>query len=121
MSRKLAPKFIGPLKVIQVISPVAYRLELPANLEKLHNVFHVSLLKPFYGNPLPPRPPIFTTEYVEEFEVEKLLAHRTVRGKRQYLVQWKGYPTFEATWEPESNLENAATLLKKYKKEYELV
>lgn len=78
-------------------------------------------MKPFHGDPLPIRQPVFTTESDEEFEVEKLLAHRSIRGKRQYLVQWKGYPTFEATWEPESNLENAATLLKNYKNEHELV
>jgi hypothetical protein len=36
---KLMPKWIGPLKVIEKINPVAYRLELPPNL-RMHNVFH---------------------------------------------------------------------------------
>ena len=45
-----------------------------------------------------------------EFEVENLLDHRTCkRGSAsglEYLVKWKGYFVFEATWEPASNLTN---------------
>ena len=45
LSRKLAPKWIGPLSILQKFSDVAYRVELPVSLIKLHDVFHVSLLK----------------------------------------------------------------------------
>lgn len=41
---KLDNKKAGPFKVIQKLSPVSYRLELPASLN-IHNVFHVSLLE----------------------------------------------------------------------------
>ena len=37
-----------------------------------------------------------------EYEVEEVLDHREVRGKRQYLLQWKGTP--ESSWEWEVNL-----------------
>ena len=45
MKGKLAPRYISPFEVITRIGSVTYRLKLPAHLEKIHNVFHVSLLR----------------------------------------------------------------------------
>ena len=42
---KLSPRFIGPYEILERIGPVAYRLALPLELTKLHNVFHVSMLR----------------------------------------------------------------------------
>jgi hypothetical protein len=42
---KLAPRYIGPFKVLEWKGEVAYRLELPPNLSGVHDVFHVSQLK----------------------------------------------------------------------------
>ena len=45
---KLSPRFIGPYEVLEQIDPVAYRLALPPKLAKLHNVFHVSMLRRYH-------------------------------------------------------------------------
>nr|GFA77409.1 hypothetical protein [Tanacetum cinerariifolium] len=43
--RKLAPKFVGPFEIVERIGPVAYRLDLPEELNGVHDTFHVSNLK----------------------------------------------------------------------------
>ncbi|GJS89929.1 hypothetical protein Tco_0772565 [Tanacetum coccineum] len=43
--RKLNPQYIGPFKILKRIGPVAYKLELPEELNNVHNTFHVSNLK----------------------------------------------------------------------------
>jgi hypothetical protein len=45
MKGKLAPRYVGPFKVIDRRGEVAYQLELPENLSGVHDVFHVLQLK----------------------------------------------------------------------------
>lgn len=103
-TRKLAAKFAGPFRVIAEVAPEAYRLALPAAWN-IHDVFHTSQLKEVSGNPP-------ETEAVEvagetEFEVERVLASRIVRGKTEFLVKWLGFGDHENSWEPAENLGNA--------------
>jgi len=44
MKGKLAPRYIGPFKVVERRGEVAYQLELPESLKGVHDVFHVSQL-----------------------------------------------------------------------------
>ena len=47
---KLSPRFIGSYEVIEKVGPMAYRLALPPELEKIHIVFHVSMLRRYSSN-----------------------------------------------------------------------
>ncbi|GKD64787.1 hypothetical protein Tco_1306895, partial [Tanacetum coccineum] len=47
---KLAPRYVGPFKILERIDPVAYRLRLPEELIGVHDTFHVSNLKKCLGN-----------------------------------------------------------------------
>ena len=58
-----------------------------------------------------PAPLVFEEGRVE-YEVEEVLDHREVRGKRQYLLQWKG--TSESSWEWETNMHGCMELLQDY-------
>ena len=48
---KFSPRFIGPYEVIEKGGPVEYILAFPPDLEKIHNVFHVSMLRRYRSNP----------------------------------------------------------------------
>src|SRR6202171_124027 len=53
ITHKLSARFTGPFKIIQVVSPVAYKLELPdcwIHRKRIHPFFHVSLLKKYNSN-----------------------------------------------------------------------
>jgi hypothetical protein len=120
-TKKLQHRFIGPYRIIQKVSAVAYKLELPNSL-KIHPVFHVSLLRPYQDPltvnnrtpPTPPPPPITINEN-DEYEVEKILDHRSKHHRTEYLVKWVGYPEHDASWEPEGNLQNAQDCIATYR------
>src|SRR6266403_2675999 len=116
---KLTPKRLGPFKVIQEISPVAYRLELPPNW-RIHDVFHASLLTPYHEttahSPNFTRPPPDLIDREEEYEVERIVTHRQFRRSKrlQYLIKRKGYPESDNTWEPADQV-HAPELIKHYR------
>ena len=48
---KLNQRYISPFKILERNGSVAYRLELPQNLERIHDVFHVSMLRKYISDP----------------------------------------------------------------------
>nr|GEW98072.1 hypothetical protein [Tanacetum cinerariifolium] len=48
---KLAPRFLGPFEITEMIVPVAYTLRLPDELNGVHDTFHVSNLKKCLAEP----------------------------------------------------------------------
>ena len=47
----MSPRYIGPYEIIEKLNPVAYRLNLPTELEQVHNVFHVPQLRKYVPDP----------------------------------------------------------------------
>ena len=119
-SEKLTKCFVDPYKVKGIVSSNMIELELPKSI-KIHpvvNVSRVQLYKPQVEGQkkILPKPVIIKGE--EEFEVEKILNKRTIRGKEKFLVRWKDYMAEEDTWESRENLENAKELVEEFKREY---
>jgi hypothetical protein len=119
-SKKFRHRHLGPFKVTEVISPVAYRLDLPPSY-KIHPVFHVSRLLPwsasspmdFPERPLPPRPAPIVSDTIsgpDVYEVDSVQAaalRPTPSGLRvQFRVRWAppySDPVHD-TWEPFSHV-----------------
>ena len=97
---KLSPRFIGPYEVIEKVGPVAYRLTLPLELERIHNVFHVSMLHVVSSMTIELRPNLTYEEEPIDIlarEVKELLKKRIPFIK----VLWRNHKTEETTWEIE--------------------
>jgi hypothetical protein len=117
---KLWPKFVGPYKVLKCIGTQAYRLDLPSSF-KIHNVFHVSLLRQYHGDGTysPPQPPpVDMWDGQPVWSVERILDHaminpKATKPKYKYLVRWQGYPPDDDTWEPATQF-TEPSLIKEY-------
>jgi hypothetical protein len=90
---------MGPYRIVEIINDVAVRLELPQGA-RLHDVFHVGVLKKFIGAPPaspPALPAIHNGAVIQEpLRVEQA---RLARGVHQVLVHWRREPTEFASWE----------------------
>jgi hypothetical protein len=125
-SRKLDVKRMGPFQVLEVIGDgkLAYKLELPAPMRRIHPVFHVSLLEPYRENVLPGRvqepPPPVEVEGELEYEVAGILDSKIERGRLKYLVDWVNCGPEERTWEPVENVENSPDAIAAFHRAYPL-
>ncbi|GKA73949.1 putative reverse transcriptase domain-containing protein [Tanacetum coccineum] len=108
---KLAPRFVGPFEIIEKVGPVAYRLDLPEELNGVHDTFHVSNLKKCLADPILQVPLDvirvddklnFVEEPVEilEKEFKKLRRSRIAIVK----VRWNSKHGPEFTWEREDQM-----------------
>ena len=111
MKEKLAPRYIGPFKILERHGEVPYQLELPESLSGVHDVFHVSQLKKYLHIPeeqIPLEELIVKEDLTyEEFPVRILeMAERVTRSRviKMCKVQWNRYTEDEATWEREEDL-----------------
>ncbi len=106
--KKLSNQMIGPFRIIRKVSELAYELDLPKKM-RCHPVFHVSLLEPFYDNKFKDRNTRrrknihLTTDY-EERVPEKIIDMKVSKGKKFYLVSWKGQESVKNSWIEENQI-----------------
>ena len=108
---KLSPRYIRPYQIIERIGPVAYKLDLPNELSRIHNVFHVSMLRKYVydSSHVLKDLPIHIEENLtyEEQPVEILdRKDQVLRTKIIPLVKilWRNQSYEEDTWEKEEDM-----------------
>jgi hypothetical protein len=116
-NKKLQPRWIGLLQVLEQISSQAYRLALPGKYARLHNVFPIQAIEDFKtrddDQPLMSMPDL---EDNEEWEIEEVKEKATIKGTTHYLVKWEGWPTEYNQWIPEEDIDNAQKAIQRYEK-----
>ena len=102
---KLAPQFVGPFEIMEWIAPVSYRLALPPSISRIHNVFHISVLRKY----IPDIAHVFDWKNLQILDGQimlepiQIMQSRTMslRGReiRQVKVLWDPNDETSATWE----------------------
>ena len=108
---KLAPRYIGPFKIIKRVGTVAYHLELPEEMSDIHNFFHVSQLKKCLRVP-EEQVPTEVMDLQPDLQYQerpiKILDVATGQTRRTAVrfcrVQWSNHMEAEVTWEREDDL-----------------
>ncbi|XP_021737516.1 uncharacterized protein LOC110704035 [Chenopodium quinoa] len=108
---KLSSKYIGPYEIIQKVGNVAYKLDLPNEFDRVHNVFHVSQIRKYISD-------VTHVLQPETIEMDENLTYeerpikipdykvRSTRNKDVSIVKvlWSNQKTKEATWEAEDDM-----------------
>ena len=106
---KLNLRYIGPFRIIKRIGPVAYHLELPSELSRIHNVFHVLMLKKYVSDPshILEAPPNELNEDLS-YEVQPVgIVDQRIKELRKKTIPmvkilWRSDTIEETTWETEA-------------------
>ncbi|GJZ93698.1 hypothetical protein Tco_0665901 [Tanacetum coccineum] len=105
---KLNPRYVGPFQVLAKVGAIAYKLELPQELSRVHNTFHVSNLKKCYADePLAvPLDGLHIDDKLHFVEEPVEIMDREVKRLKQsripiFKVRWDSRRGPEFTWERE--------------------
>lgn len=106
---KLKGLYTGPLEVTQVISPLAYRITLPAG-SRAHDVVSIQYLRPYKEDttgrarargPPEPQPLFYDSDGEPHWEVHSIRGERVLEdGSVEYLVRWRGFSRAHDSFQP---------------------
>ncbi|XP_073130772.1 uncharacterized protein [Henckelia pumila] len=108
---KLRPRYIGPFEILEKVGARAYRVALPPNLEGVHNLFNISMLRKYVANPyyvIRHEPVDWTPDLSYEEMLVQILDRQVRRLRNREIpmvkVLWRNQLVEEATWETEQDM-----------------
>ena len=117
-TKKLTERYVGPYTIEEVVLSNAVKLQLLSSM-RIHLVVNVSQIVRYKeqvrGQKKEEGKPI-EVEGTEEWEVEKILNKKKMRGVEKYLIWWKGFTAEGDTWEKRENLKNAEELIEEFER-----
>jgi len=115
-TKKLTERYVEPYVIEKVVLKNTVKLKLPASM-RIHLVVNISKVVR-YREPgkrqKVEKPKPVEVDGVEEWEVEKILNKKKVRGVMKYLVEWKGFTAENDIWEKKEDLENAKEVVAEF-------
>ena len=115
-TKKLTERYVGSYAIEEVVSSNTVKLRLPSSI-RIHPVVNVSWIVRYKeqveGQKKEEGKPV-EVEGVKEWEVEKILNKKKIRGVEKYLVWWKEFTAEGDTWERIENLKNAEEAIKEF-------
>jgi len=115
-TKKLMERYVGPYMIEAVVSSNAVKLRLPSSM-RIHPVVNISRIvryKKQVKGQKKEEGKLVEVEGVEEWEVEKILNKKKMRGVVKYLIRWKGFTVKGDTWERKENLKNVEELIEEF-------
>ena len=117
-TKKLIERYMGPYAIEEVVSSNAVKLKLPSSI-RIHPVVNVSRIVRYreqVKGQKKEEEKLVEVDGVEEWEVEKVLNKKKIRGVEKYLIRWKGFTAEGDTWERRENLKNAEELIEEFER-----
>ena len=115
-TKKLTERYMGPYMIEEVVSLNAVKLQLLSSM-RIHLVINISWIirykEQVKGQKKEEGKPV-EVEEVKEWEVEKILNKKKIRGVEKYLIWWKEFTVEGDTWERKENLKNTEELIKEF-------
>ena len=115
-SKKLMERYVRPYTIKEVVSSNMVKLRLPSSM-RIYPVVNVSQIvryKEQMKEQKKEEGKLVEVEGVEEWEVEKILNKKKIRGVNKYLIRWKRFTAEGDTWKRRENLKNAKKLIEEF-------
>jgi hypothetical protein len=116
--KKLDYKYYESYKINMFINKQLYRLKLSINMRKIHNVFHVFLLKFCKDLAEKKQTSFIYVNDEKQWKIKQILNSRKYRKKLQYYIKWLNWDDTYNEWLNANNMNHASDLIAEYHEKY---